>query len=245
MDDKRKAILDRLVKLEALANSDPTQFQNEVSVASAKIAEIMDKYAISWAEVQAAKGEAEQKAFQEDFKDTYADYTSRRVKVWHGQLAMIIANATNTKCFRAGTRMVFFGLESSGSFANEMFSEWLGTLDRMSLKYQHEFVRHNGRSYESRYYRSSWISGCLSQMRENVRKSKEQARSTIDSNSTALVLFDRNLVQRFTNAHPDLRTHYSRGSSGFSSSGYRDGKQAGSGFNIGSRKIGASHLLTG
>lgn len=240
--EKRKAILDKLVKLSALADENSNTFQNEVSVASGKISEIMNKYSISWAELHAARSEKENAAFEEAFKDAYADTSFRRIKAWHWHLARVVASATNTKYFSSGHRIVFYGLESQSTFATEMFMEWLGMLDRISLKAQKEFVRAHGRSYESRYFRSSWLQGCLTQMANNVYEEQKKARN---ENSTAIVLFTEKLESAYKERSKGFKTVPVGGSRGFSRSGYDSGKEAGAGFRVGSKKIGASNLLTG
>lgn len=241
--EKRKAIIDRLIKLQGLADTTANSFQNEVSVATAKIAEIMNKYAISWAELQAAKQTQDDRQYEQEFKDKESDHVFRNVKAWHWKLAQIVGNATNTKPFRSGSRMVFYGLESSGEYACEIFTEFLGMLDRISLKAQREYVKEHGRgSVESRYFRSSWLAGCLTQMSNNVYAEKQKARQ---ANNTALVLFENAIEKAYKDRSRGFVNTRGRGISIYSNSGYESGKAFGSGIHVGSKKLTGTRLLTG
>lgn len=135
--DAREKIIATIAKLSAMTNPEANAFQGEINNAAVKIQELMDKYSISQAELQAAQADASHKEFNDQFATKTAEYTIKGIKAWHWSLAKTIAKITHTKNFSRGygTRhhMQFFGEAANSEIASNLFAEWVQVIEAMAI----------------------------------------------------------------------------------------------------------------
>lgn len=272
--DKLK-IIETIAKLSALTSTDSGAFQGEISNASAKIQELMDKYSISWMEINNHRADKQAKEFSNAFDSQTSDFMHKKIQKWHWSLARLIARVTNTKHYSSSTRMAFFGIDENAQIASALYTLWITNINAMAetaLKnHRKEMLKQFGdrpnffsslpTDLQPKYYRSSWIDGCLSAMSNNVREqevarevaitkerkdsivgtiSKEEANKIILA-PTAITLFNRELEIKWKSFSSRFRSVASASSrSGFSNAGYEAGQKAGSAVKIGSKGVGAS-----
>ncbi len=258
--DNRDKILETLLKMSALTEEGSGAFQGEISAASAKIQQMMDKYSISWAEVHAKQAADQAKEFEKEFAGQPADYVFKSIKKWHWQLAHLIERVTHTRCYSSGWRqahhILFFGTEENAAAAAQLFALWVVNLEAMSLQSLKEYKRSLLRKYKDRpnffsslpydeqpkNYRESWVRGCITEMNKNVRE-QEVAREPAVEN--AIVLFHEELKRQWDKFAADFvyKKTSSRSSSSTSVAGYTNGQKAGAGITLGSKSIGSGAKL--
>lgn len=266
MDDKREKIIDRIRKMMALTE-DSGAFAGEISAASGKIQELMDKYSITEMELLASQD----KDSAPQFEAACSDAVLFTVVAWHWELAHLIARVTHTKTYmksiyssdgfvkstekkanktkrphRANT-MVFFGDPSNVAVAGMLYLEWLMKLDNLSEEAAKKYSKVERAKYgfaDTKAYRRSWIKGCLDGMRATI---SEQERSRSEEMTKAIVLVSRALLEAYSIHAAHFSTR--RGSSGgrTNSQGFQDGHNVGKGMSLGmpAGKLTASKLLKG
>lgn len=136
--DARSRIIKTIAKLSKMVDPDANAFQGEINNAAAKIQELMDKYSISQAELQAAQVNSSNKEMDEQFATKTAEYTIKGVKAWHWALAKVIATITHTKYYATSgykTRhhMQFFGELGNSEVAASLFAEWVQVIEAMAI----------------------------------------------------------------------------------------------------------------
>ena len=263
--DARTKIIETIAKLSAMMNPDANAFQGEINNAAAKIQELMDKYSISQAELQAAQVDSSRKDFDQQFATKTAEYTIKGIKAWHWALAKVIAEITHTKNFSRGygTRhhMQFFGESANSEIASNLFAEWVQIIEAMAISATDDYwkivmkkynyagwlkdKKANGYSdkfmetvpYEERttYYKISWLDGCVLGIKHAVHKQEEKRSQEV---STALVVYEEKVELAYKSLELRFRTvkvNHARGSSNI---GRDQGYEAGSKIKIGLNKVG-------
>lgn len=253
-------ILELINKLSVLSN-DVGAFQGEISNASAKIQELMEEYSISQLEVMEYLHDTQNKEMSDVFDSNSCGVVHLHIKRWHWQLASIIAKITMTKHYATGKRMAFFGTKENVAVAIGLYELWFEniekTADKATKEHRREILRKYGdrknffrwvsENYpedDPRYFRTSWISGCISAMFEKLREEEiarevgEKTDEETSNNSNALVLFNSSLAKAYIEFSLDFRrVNVSRVSKGYSHAGYVRGKAFGSSVRIGSKEI--------
>lgn len=258
--DKNK-IIDLISKMSNFT-ADTNAFQGEISNASAKIQELMDKYSITWTEIHSLQADKQAAEYEKEFSTKSADYICNKTQKWHWELARLISRVTHTRHYTSNNHMTFFGTGENIEVATYLFTLWLSNINEMSKKAMNANQRNLYKKYpdikknfnrtmaaehpeeeNSKYFRSSWISGCLEGMSHNVT---EQEKNRTKETGSAMVLYEEEVFKRY--AEYAKKKHFShvsiKGTSGYSSSGYEAGKLVGSEISIGSRPIvsGAKRL---
>lgn len=263
MADKKK-IIEMLQKLSAVANPDSGAFAGEMSNASAKIQELMDKHSITWAEVQAKEAEDQHREMKKEFTNKRSEYTFRGIKQWHWNLAGLIAYITHTKEYAKTGRvggspfgyMMFFGNPDNVEAAAELFAQWTILITDMANKAMKARKREMLRLFGDRpnffaslppemqltYYRSSWISGCISGMWTNVQRVEEERPPEVQN---AIMLFKKDLSIAYEDFSKGFAKIGGGGSSGYSDAGYAAGKETGSSLSVGAKGIASGRKALG
>lgn len=238
--DKSK-LIELILNMGKLAD-DPAAFENEASVAAAKIRELMTKHSLDWADVHAAQANEQEREYEKAFAHATAEYLYRGIQKWHWQLARIIARITHTKHFAAGNYMKFFGVSANAETAAALYAQWRANIDELAKKelfryrmwlQKHYYHGENKKNFYTRlppelrtkYYRISWIDGCLKGILQKVieNESKDQK---------ALVLYKEEIDNQFRSHHPKVSLITPKDSKGFSVRGYEDGFSVGSKMDI-------------
>ena len=260
MDNKRLKIIETIAKMSRLTEEGSGAFMGEISNASAKIAELMEKYAISQIDVQNFMADKQEKEFAQEFTSEYSEHRHTAIKEWNWRLARLVARVTMTRHYSSGGRMVFFGVAENAKIASDMYVLWLHNIEDMARKATDDNFKELIRKYgnrkqfrhwiaveypedDPRYFRSSWISGCLNAMFENVAKEErerelEREEHAETAKSNALVLYKQEIIKAYSNIMQNSRTVHTSSSKGFSNSGYIKGKQTGSRIRIQSKQVG-------
>ncbi len=166
----RNNILQKVRALSELADPTRNPSEGEVKAAARKMAQLMEQYNLSWAEVLQAKTERERKL-------EFVQCTSRSalgvIRPWHWSLAEVIAWITTTKRFatptfggasyrkasrqlRKAMSMSFFGGKEAAQLAADLFDEWVVLVDRMATEASGEYCRELTRDYGFKNPISSW-----------------------------------------------------------------------------------------
>jgi hypothetical protein len=272
MTDRNK-ILEMIAKASRLTE-DAGAFQGEASAAAAKIQELMEKYAISQMDIQNYIADKQEKEFKESFESVQSEFQHNNVQEWEWSLARLIADITMTRNYASGigshrryngkyyAKMVFFGAKENAEAAAELYALWHENIERMAeqarrenlkslkrkygkMKKLRHFIQDNFPEDDPKYFRASWIRGCLNAMHNKVyeeRKAREQERETSKEGSTgsqnAIILYKAEVDKAYTEmAKYGFKKVKTKGSRGFSSEGYRRGQETGSKIRIGSKQL--------
>jgi hypothetical protein len=254
--DKQKFI-DMIGKLSQMTSKDSGAFQGEISNASAKISLLMDKYSITWADIHADQAAKQSKEYEDAFTSKPSDYVHKKVQKWHWMLARIISHFTHTRNYLGGSeRMTFFGTEENAKIAATLFTLWITNINSMadnSLKSHKkamlkEFGDHKNfwsslpEDLQPRYYRTSWVLGCLDAMRKNVDE-QEKVRTVETTNAIALYKAEIDKYYQIF-AKENLKSiHVKSSVKNFSDVGYNAGHTTGSGIKLDSKPIGTGRKL--
>lgn len=261
--EQKDKIIDLISKMSALTATDSGAFQGEISNASAKIQELMDKYSITWAEVHGKMADKQSKEFEDAFTTQNSDYVHKKVLKWHWKLARIIARVTHTKYYvTRDTTMVFFGTTENASIASSLYTLWVANITKMAKDacevHRKNMVEEYGnrpkfwtslpKELQWRYYFNSWIDGCLDGMNSNVYEQEQHREKEVEK---AIVLYTRKVEEEWDNFTESMRfkkvNTAGNGSSVFSNAGYTSGKTTGSSIKIGSKGVptGGRKMLGG
>lgn len=253
--DKNK-IIEMIAKMSALT-ADSGAFQGEISNASSKIQELMDKYSISWNEVHAHTYDKQSKEYEEAFGDQSSDYMHKQVKKWHWDLARLIARVTHTRQFLSGSRFAFFGTVENAEIASALYTLWVSNISKMSedaLKvHKREMLKEFGDhknfwsslpyDLQPKNFKPGWIDGCLAGMLKNVAEQEQQRPKEA---AASIVLYKKSVDIEYEKISKRFKTARVSRSSGFSNAGYAAGSKVGSSINIASKPVSAGRKqLTG
>jgi hypothetical protein len=281
-----ETILKMITNLSKLTE-DSGAFEAEASSAAAKIQELMEKYAISQMDVDNYRADKQEQEFKVAFKSAEAEYKHKNVQEWEWSLTRLIATITMTRHYVTGhgahkryggsARMVFFGVKENAEMASQLYTLWHTNIEVMAeqarwanvlelkKKYGHypkfrHWIAENRPDEDPKYFRSSWISGCLRAMHDKVWE-EEQARhggnehhprspagkltagqqvrtEEQKSNTSAIVLYKAEVdkaYQALSEGFTSVKT--GGGSKGFSPKGYMQGRETGSKIKIGSKQL--------
>ncbi|MEO6566158.1 MAG: DUF2786 domain-containing protein [Casimicrobiaceae bacterium] len=282
-NEKILQIITNLSKL----TEDSGAFKEEASSAAAKIQELMEKYAISQMDVDNFRADKQEEEFKVAFKSAEAEYKHKNVQEWEWSLTRLIADITMTRHYITGygshkryggmARMVFFGVKENAEMASQLYTLWHTNIEVMAEqarwknvlelkkkykgipKFRH-WIAENRPDEDPRYFRSSWIRGCLRAMRDKVWEESEARHGTSGHHprteagklnagmqskeqqqvSSAIVLYKAEVDKAYTElsqGFASVKTGGS-GSKGFSSKGYAQGHETGSKIKIGSKQLG-------
>jgi len=265
MTDREK-ILEMIAKASKLTE-DAGAFKGEASAAAAKVQSLMEKYAISQMELQNFMADKQEKEFKLEFESEAAGNASKKgVEEWEWSLARLIARVTMTRNYSQGgrsygARMVFFGVKENAKVAAELYELWHKNIYDMAKRAQTLNVqrilklykmknplKHYAMDYpedDPKYFRASWITGCLRAMSDNVYEEEkkragvreEKSSPEQPSNSSALVLYKAEVDKAYKVLSSHFKKAKSHGSRGFSSNGYKQGQETGSKIRVGSKEI--------
>lgn len=243
--DNRQSIINKIAKMSKLTENSGA-FEGEASNAASMIQTLMEKYAISWQEVHQSEAVKQEAEYERIFDNKGSEFTHGFVKKWNWDLARIIAKITHTKYYLAGGKyMYFFGVEENAQIAAALYTEWVVTIDAAAKhalkKYrswlvskfytgQKNFYTQLPEEYQTKYYRESWIEGCLAGISERVRQEESQ--------SSVLVLYDAEVEKKFRQRNPRLKHVKTHGPSGYSSMGIQHGVEYGRNVNLKAKKLG-------
>lgn len=250
----KSEMIETVRKLAALAAEESGAFKSEIGIASAKIQELMDKYAITWEEVHGAEADRQSKEFEKAFQAQAADFQHNRVQKWHWDLARLIAAATHTRHYLSGSHMAFFGTQENRVAAAMLFDTWLHAIASMAdtelTHYRREMIRKHGdkpnffsslpEEESCKYYRNSWIDGCISGMHKNVRTQEKERKPEV---SSALVLYKADVDKQYEVFSKGFRSVVTHGSNGHNSTAYQRGIAAGSNISVTAKPIAVGKNL--
>lgn len=266
MADRNK-IIEMIAKMSRLTE-DVGAFQNEASVAAAKIQELMEKYAISQMDVQNFIADKQEKEYKIAFESKMSEFRHKAIQEWEWSLARVIADVTMTRHYSLGGRFVFFGVPENAEAAVYLYTLWHSNIETMAEKARWEnvlalrkkygkrpalrhWIQENHPEDDPKYFRPSWIRGCLHAMAMNVyneRKAREEAievdalppgeKVQAQANASAIVLYKAEVDKAYEVLSKGFKTINTKGSSGWSSAGYIQGKETGSKIKIGSKELG-------
>lgn len=280
MSDKKR-ILETIYKMSQLTE-DAGAFQGEASAAAAKIQELMEKYAISQMEIDTFSADRQEKEFKVVFESVESEFQHKDIREWEWSLVRLISKITMTRCYTRGhgmfkkygvaARMVFFGVKENAATAAELYALWHDNIEKIADKAQHEniielrkkygrrpalrlWIAENHPEDDPRYFRSSWIRGCLNAMHSKVFE-EEQARrqpeeddvefieagsQTIQQkkiNTAAIVLYKAEVDKAYAVLSENFKNiSTGGGSKGWSGKGYERGHKFGSSVRIGSKQL--------
>ena len=270
MADRNK-ILDMISKMSKLT-SEVGAFEGEISAASSKIQELMEKYAISQIDIDNFRADQQEKEFKQVFESARSEHQHKTIQEWEWSLARVVASITMTRHYSSGigayryggsTKMVFFGVKENAAVAAELYALWRKNIWEMAKKAQAEnsnslyrkyrkdhpdvlhWVAENFPDENPRYFRSSWLRGCLHAMEMKVydeKKAREGGRKeSVDAQeqktSSALVLYNAEVDKAYEAMSSGFKEVSNGGPKGWSSSGYRQGQETGSKIKIGSKQL--------
>lgn len=255
--DKSK-VIEMISKMSALTK-DSGAFQGEISNASAKIQELMDKYSITWAEIHSVEADKQSKEYEMAFTSKPSDYSFKKVQAWHWRLAKLIAKVTHTRHYLSGgTIMMFFGTTENCQIAAMLYTLWVTNIKAMSeqatkahrLKMLRDFPHRPNffatlpPEFQLKYYRNSWIAGCLDGMFSNVVV-QENSRDVQTSN--AIVLFTKEIDRHYKDFKEayNFQSVHVKGMSAKSNTGYEAGVRTGKNISIGAKPIVSGKKLLG
>lgn len=278
--DKNKAI-EMIVKM-ARVTEDAGAFEGEIANASARIQLMMEKYAIEQWEIDTAKADEQEKQLKMVFESQVSDYKHHALKKWNWDLARLIARITGTRNYASGKHMVFFGVPNAAKTAAELYILWLGNIEEIASKQtrlniielEHKYPEFAGKPKfrenvsracpqdNPKYFRTSWIDGCIGAMFRKVMEqevetetkqhhphfngvhkgSEDAARTTpprTNQQSNALALYKAEVEKAYTQMAKGFRHVNTHASKGFSHAGYNKGNEFGSSVSIGSKPLSA------
>jgi len=252
-ENKRDKIIDQIGKLSAMTSADSGAYQGEIANASAMMQRLMEKYCITWAEINEHKQAEQAKEMEEEFKSHSAEYVHKNVKAWRWRLARIIATITHTKHYSSSHAdntfsMVFFGVKENSEIASALYNEWVISIERMARKatddnYKElvnrygDIAKHNRAALGNenpRYFRVSWIDGCITGMSRAVEAEEDK---TITSSQNALALYDKKVAEKYRELSKYFTKINTSVSRGYSSAGYTKGLETGSSIKLGSKRL--------
>ncbi len=273
---EKSKVLETIAKLSALSN-DSGAFQGEISTATSKIEMLMRKYSISQMEVDGFMADEQEKEMKDAFASVISEFRFRAIKKWHWDLARIISRITYTRHYSTGKRMTFFGMENNAKVASELYILWLKNIEEVAedanKKHRREcikkygdrpnffsWVSDNHPEDDPKYFRSSWIQGCINGMWEVTREEEEarnprrhhpyneskkgtdenpvETKEEVITQNNAIALYQEKVDLAYQQLSKGFRTVRTSMSKGFSSSGYEKGKSFGSSIKIGSKELG-------
>lgn len=245
-------VLEVILKLKAVTEQDSGAFPGEMAVASTKIQELMAKYNISDYDLNVHRADKTKRAFSKAFTHASVERRYKKVEVWVWNLANIIADITGTRYYcmvgkRYGTSFKFFGKEGVAEMACSLFLDWYDIIYNMAKQAQNENRIRIQKAYGSitspnipwdenpRYYRASWLEGCIGEIRKSIDLQKKQNAEI----GTAIQVYKAELDKRYEEFSIGFvkRNVGNRRSRGFNSSGYAEGQEIGSNISIGSKRI--------
>ena len=224
-----------LAKIRGLLNKaeDPSCTPQEAETLTAKAAELMAKYAIDEAMVDAARARpAQAKVTQRTISFAREDYALRKIT-----LLYTIARAHRCQAIRTGRGespgLIIFGFESDLDLSEMLYTSLLVQAQRALAKADVPYFD-NARSF-----RTSWWAGYTVRIAARLSEANRKAEAESAAPGTALVLADRSVQVRsaYDEAFPKRRT--GRVGGGTSGSGYRHGDAAGRTADIGGAKLGS------
>lgn len=241
--DTRQSIINKIAQMQRLT-ADSGAFEGEVTAAANMINKLMEKYSISWAEIYQDAANKQQVEFQQAFDEKMSDFAIGMVKKWHWDLAGIIAEITHTKYFLRGNKwMTFFGVQENAEVATALYNQWVVAIDiagKDALKKyrswlvskfytgQKNFYTQLPQEYQTKYYRESWIAGCLAGISKNIVREQQ----------TSLVLYDAEVEKQYKERYTKMRKAKVNNMKGFSHKGIADGMAYGSSINVGAKPLG-------
>lgn len=233
--------LERVRKLLTLAE-DPAATIGEAEAATAKATELMAKYGIEQAMLDAAKGRGERPVPGNRKVPCAPPYASEKIGLLNG-----IAQAMGVRCVRTNERgngfqtLHMFGFESDMQRAEILYTSLL--LQQITAM-RHEEQTGAGVPYwdNIKSWRRSFLAGFGQAVTIRVDQAERAARRTYDAThsgpSTALVVADKSkeVDAAVADVYPRLRTGRSRSLQG---SGGSRGRAAGNAANIGGTGVTA------
>lgn len=205
-------IIEKIQKLLALADSSTP---NEASAALVRAQALMEKYNISLSEVEVREAE-----YQSSEK---IELLTSNIQPWEINLAGIIASnfdcrsliISGARGFRK-PKVQFFGTKTDTEIASYIFCQLRVRIQTMAYiatgQYTESVKKESGYSprwssgrQHPKSWRTSWITGVVEGIGEQLRRSKKDLRNQSTDQSFAIVnLKDERLEVEFKNAFPSL-----------------------------------------
>ena len=240
----RDKIADKINRLLSLASSDNP---HEAALAAAKAQELMLKHAVTEEELRKAGGDIE----VEPIEDQGVDYRSgrqtsmgykvpSRIPAWHLRLATAMERAFMVKIYyRPGVAVHVVGRKSAREAFILTWKHLIHEITRMSeAGYEVEASRGYGMPVNKKTWNNSFCFGAADTVKDRLSDMQKQLEKgeTQETKTSAIVLVDRNKeVTQWVENKLKLRKGSSRPQVN-SSSGYQNGRIAGRGLNLDSRR---------
>lgn len=265
-DVDRNKIIMQVKKLSELANPENGGYENEVSVAAAKMQQLMDKYNISLLEVMQADEISPSSIL---FEQLEATIFLPRLAPWHWKLARAIGYITSTKHYSTskfgnferhqgwGSTFCFFGNIESCRTATFLFDKWVVEFNQMATQATSQYCKEKCAEYGAknayrinyRYqaehpnaFRNSWLIGCANAV---ATAAYDQTKKRDTATSQALMVIENKLVAAYKEHSKEFRTVNTSGSGNMNPEGYMKGMSTGNSLSLNPKSLGNKNLLGG
>ena len=266
LEDRGK-IIEKVRQMMRIADPENGGFAGEIATASAMIQKLIDKYCIEEYELRPQLEEeasfeslvvdilfGKAKAWQLTLASSIGQITHTRVYTSHSctyHNEMRKFSKYNEDEFTSGRLVNFYGRPENVKMAVELFTTWVFRLDEMasavtSAYCEHLLTKYQSWGYTSAYrisglgsehpncFRNSWLAGCMNAIHQKVL---EQERSRSTSESSALIIYDTQLNQKWDEFSKKFSKSVSVGYTRSNGAAYSAGYQTGSSLNLTSKSL--------